>query len=151
MRTVAASVSVVTTNGKAGKAGATVSSFSSVSADPPTLLVCLNAESRIAKTIEKNMVYCINVLPENAQIIADRFAGRHDDTIVDRFIDVEYSNKSKHGPEIKDATTFACDVQQILHSGSHLIIIGDVKEIKNANKKPLTYQDGEYQRIVPQE
>ena len=48
MRGVAARVTVVTTNGKAGQRGATVSAFCSVSADPPTILVCLNKSSGIA-------------------------------------------------------------------------------------------------------
>jgi flavin reductase (DIM6/NTAB) family NADH-FMN oxidoreductase RutF len=49
MRRVASSVTVVTTDGAAGRFGTTVSAFSSVSADPPTVLVCLFAQSRIAK------------------------------------------------------------------------------------------------------
>ena len=51
MRGVAASVTVVTTNGKAGRRGATVSAFCSVSADPPTILVCLNKSSGIADAV----------------------------------------------------------------------------------------------------
>ena len=47
LRGVASSVSVVTTDGAAGRHGATVSAFCSVSADPPTLLVCLRGQSRI--------------------------------------------------------------------------------------------------------
>ena len=54
MRTVASSVSVVTTDGPVGRHGATVSAFCSVSADPPTLLVCLNSGSRIARTVAEN-------------------------------------------------------------------------------------------------
>ena len=49
MRQVAATVTVVTTDGPAGQAGATVSAFSSLSADPPSVLVCLKADTRIAQ------------------------------------------------------------------------------------------------------
>ncbi|MEQ9673623.1 MAG: flavin reductase family protein, partial [Roseovarius indicus] len=77
MRRVAASVTVVTTDGPAGRAGATVSAFSSVSADPPTVLVCLHAQSRIAGFVQENKRFCVNVLPERFSDIADRFAGRH--------------------------------------------------------------------------
>ena len=52
MRRVASSVAVVTTDGPAGCHGATVSAFSSVSADPPTILVCLRGGSRIAAARE---------------------------------------------------------------------------------------------------
>lgn len=49
MRQIASTVAVVTTAGPGGKHGATVSSFCSVSADPPTMLVCLHGASRIAE------------------------------------------------------------------------------------------------------
>ena len=51
MRCVASSVTVVTTDGPGGRHGATVSAFCSLSADPPSALVCLKAESRIARLV----------------------------------------------------------------------------------------------------
>ena len=63
MRQVAATVTVVTTDGPAGQSGATVSAFTSLSADPPSVLVCLKADSRIAKAVRDNGVFCVNILP----------------------------------------------------------------------------------------
>ena len=62
MRGVAASVMVVTTNGKAGRRGATVSAFCSVSADPQTILVCLNKSSEIADAVAENSLFNVNIL-----------------------------------------------------------------------------------------
>src|SRR6056297_3656043 len=79
MRQVASTVTVVTTDGPAGQAGATVSAFSSLSADPPSVLVCLKDDSRIAKAVRENGVFCVNVLPEDAVKTAQSFAGAYDD------------------------------------------------------------------------
>ena len=61
---------VVTTDGPGGRYGATVSAFSSVSADPPTILVCLKSESRIARAVAVNGTLCVNVLPQGGADIA---------------------------------------------------------------------------------
>ena len=148
MRQVASSVTVVTTQGEAGRLGATVSAFSSVSADPPTVLVCLYAESRIAKAVTGNGRFCVNVLPEDSADVADRFAGRHDGWVSDRFDGIACAEGA--APLIAGATGFQCDVQQAVRSGSHLIVIGHVKAVDTADAAPLTYRVGAYHRVVPQ-
>jgi len=85
MRHVAQSVTVVTTQGADGCTGATVSAFSSLSADPPSVLVCLRSDSRIGLAVGRNRVFCVNVLPEGASALAGRFAGRFDAEEPDRF------------------------------------------------------------------
>lgn len=148
MRQVAASVTVVTTDGDAGRCGATVSAFSSVSADPPTVLVCLYAESRIAAKVTENRRFCVNVLPEDSAEIADRFAGRHDSWVDDRFDGIDCRDAG--APHITGATGFQCDVQQAVRSGSHLIVIGHVRDVQDGDSAPLTYRDGAYHRVVRQ-
>ncbi|SLN54301.1 p-hydroxyphenylacetate 3-hydroxylase, reductase component [Roseovarius litorisediminis] len=150
MRTVASSVTVVTTDGTAGRFGATVSAFSSVSADPPTVLVCLYADSRIARAVTENGRFCVNVLSENSPEIADRFAGRHDARFSDRFSGIECYGEAGTAPMIDGATCFGCDVQQHVRSGSHLIVIGHVKEVWDGQMPPLAYRVGSYHRVVPQ-
>lgn len=147
MRRVASSVTVVTTNGSAGRHGATVSAFCSVSADPPTVLVCLNAESRIARGVLQNKKFNINVLPQNANHIAQRFAGAHDCEIVDRFDGIALNQDDV--PSISGATVLSCEVDQIIPSGSHQIIIGKVQFVDTAYKQPLTYFDGAYHQVAP--
>lgn len=150
MRRVAASVTVVTTDGEAGRHGATVSAFSSVSADPPTVLVCLFAQSRIARAVEANGRFCVNVLPETGPEIADRFAGRHDSWIADRFSGVECHGAPGAAPVIDGATGFSCAVQQCVHSGTHLIVIGHVREVLDGRARPLAWREGSYHKVVPQ-
>lgn len=151
MRRVAASVTVVTTDGSAGRLGATVSAFSSVSADPPSVLICLNATSRIAGAVRENGRFCVNVLPEDGREIADRFAGRHDAQIADRFSGVNTFGVPGSAPLIDGATGFFCEVAQCVTSGSHLIVIGTVHDVLDGEAPPLAWREGGYHRVVPSE
>ena len=148
MRRVAASVTVVTSDGPAGRAGATVSAFSSVSADPPTVLVCLAAQSRIAAVVQENGRFCVNVLPEGFADVADRFAGRHDQIVPDRFDGIEMFAPRGEAPVIDGATAFQCSLQQVVRSGSHVIILGHVKHVLDGAAPPLAYREGAYHRVV---
>lgn len=148
MRNVASSVCVVTTNGVAGRHGATVSAFCSVSADPPTVLVCLNSTSKIAGCVAANQAFCVNVLPEGSAKLAARFAGQHDEYIADRFDGLSVSGDL---PAIEGATSFLCDLAQSVVEGTHLICIGRVVDVTLGAEIPLTYLAGEYQTLTSKE
>ena len=141
MRHVAQSVTVVTTLGEDGPTGATVSAFSSLSADPPSVLVCLRSDSRIGLAVGRNRVFCVNVLPESARALAGRFAGRFDAEEPDRFGAIDCRD-SASGPVISGATAFECTVDQIITHGSHDICIGNVTAITNAATNRL-FEDGD--------
>jgi len=145
MRGVAHSVCVVTTQGVSGRSGATVSAFCSVSADPPTALVCLNSETRIATEVVDNGFFNINILPETATDISNRFAGMDDETVNDRFDGIELIDSDY--PVIKGATLFHCKVQEAITAGSHRVIIGLVLESRQIAKRPLMYFNGAYCKV----
>ena len=149
MRRVASSVAVVTTDGSAGCHGATVSAFSSVSADPPMILVCLRSGSRIAEAVALNGNLCINVLPQDRHDLANRFAGRDDHLVADRFSGVEYFGLRGDAPQIDGATIFSGLVDQIIPAGSHSIVICHVQTVRDGCAAPLAYLDGNYHRVVP--
>src|SRR6187200_633657 len=69
-------VTVVTTNGASGRLGQTVSAMASVTADPPTLLVCIKTTSVIVEAIQQYQVFGVNVLRSDQRRVADTFAGR---------------------------------------------------------------------------
>lgn len=150
MRQVAATVTVVTTDGPAGQAGATVSAFTSLSADPPSVLVCLKADSRIARAVQDNGVFCVNILPEDAADIARAFAGTFDHMRENRFEGLDVSN-TEFGPILPRATAFTCSLNHRHVHGSHAICIGDVTGISNAGEKPLTYMSGTFHIVRPQQ
>jgi len=148
MRHVASSVCVVTTDGVGGRHGATVSAFSSVCADPPTILVCLNTASKIAACVAANQVFRVNVLPDGASDLAARFAGFHDAEVANRFEGLSVSGDL---PAIEGATSFACDLTQSVVEGTHLICIGRVTDVTLGAAVPLTYLAGAYQALTPME
>ena len=150
MRQVAATVTVVTTDGPAGQAGATVSAFTSLSADPPSVLVCLKADSRIALAVQGNGVFCVNVLPEDAVEVAQAFAGAFDDRLSSRFEGQEVTT-TEFGPILPRATAFTCSLNHRHVHGSHAICIGDVTGISDAGEKPLTYMSGTFHIVRPKQ
>jgi flavin reductase (DIM6/NTAB) family NADH-FMN oxidoreductase RutF len=150
MRTVAHSVTVVTSDGPAGRWGSTVSAFTSVSADPPSILVCLNAESRIAATVKANGRYAVNVLREGESTLADRFAGRGVAPDTDRFDGVDLVDGAEQPSLAAAHTVFVCAVQDIVPCGSHWIVIGAVEAAISGAARPLAYLDGAYVAVIPQ-
>ncbi len=148
MRKVASTVTVVTTDGPAGQAGATVSAFSSLSADPPSVLVCLKSDSRIAQAVKDNGVFCVNILSEHAHELANRFAGMLDDTNPNRFEGLELM-LTDEGPILPRATSFTCSLNRTVIHGSHAICIGDVTGISDAGEQPLTYMSGAFHVVRP--
>ncbi len=150
MRSVASSVTVVTTGGVGGRHGATVSAFCSVSADPPSALVCLKADSRIARVVAANHSFCVNVLPRSRQDIADRFAGLHDARVMDRFDGIDCDPDPTRAPAITGATAFHCALRESIEFGTHRIFIGQVVEVREGASDPLAYLNGAYHRVVPQ-
>nr|WP_323779995.1 flavin reductase family protein [Amylibacter sp.] len=142
MRHVASTVTVVTSNGPAGKHGATVSAFTSVSADPPTVMVCLRSDSRIAKAVGENGCFAVCVLPREGSETALRFAGSDDLQVADRFEQVAHSDWA--APHIEDCTSFSCDVEQAVPSGSHIAFFGRVTWAGTDAAPPLVYFDGKF-------
>ena len=141
MRRVAATVTVVTSDGPAGRAGATVSAFTSLSADPPLVLVCLRTDSRIACAVLENRVFCVNVLPEDATKIADAFAGRFDAAQPDRFAGLAL-RESLAGPILPHATALSCRLEHHDIHATHALCIGAVQDVRVVDEAPLTWLQG---------
>ncbi len=148
MRQVASTVTVVTTDGPAGQMGATISAFSSLSADPPSVLVCLKAGSRIERAVSDNGVFCVNILSEDDVDVARRFSGMFDHEEPDRFAGLKVTC-TEEGPLLDRATAFTCTLTNRLIHGSHAICIGGVVGISNAGARPLTYMQGDFHVVRP--
>ena len=101
MSKAACTVNVVTTNGPAGRAGLTVSAMSSVSADPMSLLVCVNAQSHSGNIIRENQVFCVNVLNERQAHISNVFSSRK--TVEEKFSSATWTTEVTGSPVLPDA------------------------------------------------
>ena len=148
MRDVSSSVTIVTTDGPAGRHGATVSAFCSVSADPPSVLICLNAESRVAHAVVENASFCVNIVPEGGLAVANRFAGADDREIADRFEGIALETGVAGQPVLRGSTAFSCAVASVVQKGTHYVILGDVEAVRVSGGPPQTYWAGDYRMIA---
>lgn len=150
MSFTASTVCIVTTDGPAGRAGTTVSTMSSISADTrqPSLLVCLNREGRAAGLLLANRAFCVNVLPDNQAAISEIFAGRCPAPNGDRFDGVDWARGATGAPRIKAAlANFDCRLTDERLVGSHHVIFGTVESIAVAGGgSPLVYSRRVYCR-----
>jgi len=153
MGRTAAGVSVVTTNGLAGKFGQTVSAMCSVSADPPMVLICVHARSPLNDAIIANRVFCVNVLATQHDHVADTFAGRPWPG-KDRwdFTCGRWNDTSSLSPRLDDAlASFDCEIHEIVRAGTHRVLLGHVVAITTSEGTPLLYSRQFYQRPEVQE
>jgi len=148
MSRAAATVSIVTTDGPAGRAGVTVSAMSSVSADSaaPSLLVCVHHLSPAAQAIQDNGVFCVNVLRDSQAFVSDTFAGRLKTASGDKFDCGVWQTLATGSPALTDAlVAFDCVLTSTLRHGSHFVFIGELAESVVAESGPsLVYANRAY-------
>lgn len=148
MRCVATPVTLVSTNGPHGRHGATVSAMCSVSADPPSLLVCLNVKSAITRFVEENGAFSVNVVADDQSDVASAFAGMPSAKTF-RSFDTEYWEDGHMDlPKLVGATaSFFCTVNRIYTQDTHRIVIGKVHEVNQADTNPVLYFDGAFREL----
>ncbi|MDE2789885.1 MAG: LysR substrate-binding domain-containing protein [Paracoccaceae bacterium] len=152
MAHAASTVSVVTTDGPAGRAGVTVSAMTSVSVDTrkPTLLACVHHLSPAAPRILENRVFCVNLLRSDQAHISDIFAGRRAAPGGDKFACANWTMETTGSPRIIDPlVAFDCHVIRSERVGTHHVIIGEVDSVFMATAgSPLVYAHRTYGRTT---
>ena len=145
MSAAVAGVNLITTDGRAGRFGVTVSAMCSVSAEPPMLLACINRRSPVCSAIMSNQVYCVNVLSTRQRNLADSFAGRTGQAKPYDFSSGKWERSAIAVPRLADATsTFDCVLEHAYDAGSHTIFVGRVTAATEGNDSPLLYTDRNY-------
>ncbi len=145
MSRAATSVSIVTTKGPDGPAGVTVSAMCSVSAEPPTLLVCIHHLSPAAAAIENNGTFCVNLLNESQAGISDTFAGRSDAPGGDKFGCAHWYPMATGSPALSGGlAAFDCTVVKSFRWLSHHVFIGEVVDVELQDGRPLIYSNRSY-------
>ena len=143
MSRAAQTVSVITTDGPAGRAGVTVSAMCSVSADPPMVLACIHHQSRAVPAIRQNTVFCVNVLADTMADVSNVFAART--PIDDMFVAGSWQAASTGAPALNGAlASFDCKVEEIHCAGTHFIFLGTVEQTMLGDGKPLIYGSRSY-------
>ncbi len=146
LRGWASGVTVVTARSGDKMHGMTVSAFSSVSADPPLVLVCANRTSTTHGIIEEGGVFAVNILASHQQEVSNIFASsQHEDTRLQR---VKWSEGKTGAPLIDEAlASLECKVSSAHREGSHTIYVGHVQEVHTSDAKPLLYYQGGYRSL----
>ena len=136
MGRTASGVTVVTTDGEAGRGGVTVSSLCSLSMEPPSVLFCLNKGSRALETLLGNGVFVANILAHDQHRVADSFAGLIPELREDRFKVAEWDQMQTGAPALHGALCrFDCRIASVFEFGTHHIIAGEVLAV---GRRPCT-------------
>jgi flavin reductase (NADH)/flavin reductase len=146
MRRLTASVCVITTKDKNGvRHGITATAVCSVTAEPPTLLCCMNRSNTSYEAFRDAGRFAVNVLGTDHKEIAGRFASKLDSEA--RFEGAEWIEAETGSPILVAAAVgFDCRTVQLVEAGSHTIFIGEIADIvlSEAAGGCLLYGDGAY-------
>jgi flavin reductase len=143
LRACPTGVTIVTSAGDE-TCGVTVSAFTSVSLDPPLVLVCLNAASATAAAIGRNGVFAVNVLGAAQEPLARRFASPARPRGAAAFAGVPHSSGATGAPLLDDVACWLdCRLTDIHAAGDHLVVIGEVLAFAgDAGRDPLVFHAG---------
>lgn len=130
--------------------GTTVNAFTSVSLEPPLVLICVGRGRSIHPVIEQAGRFVVNILAEESQGLSDCFAGAPSTLPRSAFCGAAYA-LSERGLPILDAAVahLECTLEKTLDAGDHTIYLGRVVGLglSEVHPLPLLYYRGRYLRI----
>ncbi|MFT8676597.1 MAG: flavin reductase [Acetobacter sp.] len=130
MAKLGAAVNIITTGTLEAPVGFTASAVCSVTDTPPTLLVCLNRNSRARAAFHEGSALCVNVLAGPQQALAGHFASPF--TMAERFAQGHWTSLVTGAPVLNEAVaTFDCRVSQIVEVGTHSVMFGIVEALRS--------------------
>lgn len=147
--TFATGVTVVTTRGEEHAYGMTANAFSSVSLDPPLVLVCVMAHSEGSMHIEQNRCFAVNILHADQEPLSRYFASRDRPRGGDAFREIPHLIAASGSPILEGAIGYLdCRVHAKHDAGDHQIFIGEVLELGfDPDGKPLLFHGGQYRPV----
>jgi 4-nitrophenol 2-monooxygenase / 4-nitrocatechol 4-monooxygenase, reductase component len=145
----ASGVTVITAAHGGQRFGATASAVSSLSLEPPMLLVCLNRESATGRAVEQAGHFAVNVLAQDQGALARHFASRS----ADKFAGLDVADGEHGVPLLGDALAqFECRVVEHVTGGTHSVFLAEVADARaREGEAPLAYFRGEFGRLELQQ
>jgi flavin reductase (DIM6/NTAB) family NADH-FMN oxidoreductase RutF len=135
----ASGVTIISTRHEGSDYGLTASAVSSLSLDPPMLLICVNKTSNTRDAIEASGVFAVNILRENQSEVARKFATSRPDKFAGR--SVSYGELGV--PLLDDMlATIECRVVETVSGGTHTVFLAEVEAAQAREGMPLTYFRG---------
>lgn len=149
MRHLAGGVSVITAGRGKEITGMTVTSVSSLSVDPPALIVSINRESSSWPLLKRYGFFGVNILTSDQLDIAERFTGKGGLKGAERFAGAEWVTRASGVPLLAGAlAAIDCEVEDVVERHSHAIVIGRVLDIQASTRgAALAYWQGQYVAI----
>ncbi|MBM7599221.1 3-hydroxy-9,10-secoandrosta-1,3,5(10)-triene-9,17-dione monooxygenase reductase component [Virgibacillus halotolerans] len=145
MGNFATGVTVITTSKGEELIGMTANSFSSLSVDPPLILVCIDKKSTSMRAFSRDHPFAVNILQEEQEEACSGFAKKGGN----KFERASYYLSETGVPVLENnMATIECTVYDILEGGDHYIITGYVQNVSyNNEKKPLLFFRGKFGSI----
>jgi flavin reductase (DIM6/NTAB) family NADH-FMN oxidoreductase RutF/DNA-binding GntR family transcriptional regulator len=139
----ASGVTVITTTVDGVRFGTTASAVTSLSLEPPMVLVCLNRSSDTQAAVLKAGTFCVNILAEGQEELAYQFAKKGD-----KFANVLCDEGLNGVPVLRDTLAhLECVVRETVTGGTHTVFMGRVAVAKGREGTPLTYYRGRFGRL----
>jgi flavin reductase (DIM6/NTAB) family NADH-FMN oxidoreductase RutF len=147
----ATGVTVVTTRGEEHAYGMTANAFTSVSLDPPLVLVCVIAGSEGSEHIQRNGCFAVNILHKEQEPVSRYFASRDRPRGRDAFREVPHRTGATRSPILDGAIGYLdCNLHADHEAGDHRIFIGEVLELGfDPDGDPLVFHGGQYGVLHP--
>ncbi|MFK4823432.1 flavin reductase family protein [Paenochrobactrum sp. BZR 588] len=145
----AGAVQLVTTDGKSGRRGLTLTACCSVSDNPATVLVCLQKVHEYNKLFIENGVFAINTLSSAHQKLSDAFSGRFQMTQDERFALAQWQTLTTGAPVLADAlASFDCIVTSVQEHSTHYVVFGEVVGVsQKTDEEALIYLNRRYHTL----
>ena len=153
MRRLGGAVTIVATGDVSEPAGLTATAVTSLSAEPPRLLACINRQGQTYDRLRDSMIMTVNVLGTKDKALAARFGGM-DDTPEDQRFEAGAWQPSSHGSLYLTSAlvSFICKVSEVHLSTTHGIAIGDISDIilgPDHGESALGYLNGQWAEFAP--
>ena len=145
----ATGVTVITSRGEEHAYGMTANAFSSLSLDPPLVLVCVISGTTGAETIENNRSFAVNILAADQEQISRYFSWRDRPRGAEAFDEIPHGVSATGCPIIEGAAGYLdCRLSAAHEAGDHVIFIGEVQALDVApERQPLLFHGGGYRLL----
>jgi flavin reductase (DIM6/NTAB) family NADH-FMN oxidoreductase RutF len=146
MRHLTGGVSVITAGRGKEISGMTVTSVSSLSVEPASLIVSLNRAASSWPLVKRHGIFGVNILSSDQLEIAERFTGKGGLKGAERFAGAEWTTRASGVPLLVGAlAAIDCEVEDVMERHSHAIVIGRVLDVQvSLRTGALAYWQGRY-------
>lgn len=143
-------VTIVTARDGDQRRGITATAVCSVSAEPPSLLVCLNRKTGTCAAVRASGRFGVSLLAGDGGDLAMVFAGATGASGEEKFATGTWEDDSHGQPSLQDAVLrFSCEVAEVVEAGSHCVFIGHIAEIRHGEGPALVYEQSRFHRLTP--